>query len=84
MRNILVKSANNKKRTLEILLPVCCTIDSVKFLMFKKMKGFSRKTLAISLKDLERTGFCTVKPLTKFHRVEYRLTTKGQESNIYF
>jgi hypothetical protein len=29
MRNILVKSANNKKRTLEILLPVYWPIDSV-------------------------------------------------------
>ena len=54
MKNILVKSANNKKRTLEILLLLCCTIDSVKYLKFKKNEGLSRKTLAISLKALER------------------------------
>lgn len=40
MRNMLIKSANNKKRMLEILLPVYCTIDSVKFLMFEKNEGF--------------------------------------------
>ncbi len=46
-----------KRGTLEILLPLCCSTDSVRYLKFRKtMKGFSSKTLAIRLKELERNG----------------------------
>ena len=46
-----------KRGTLEILLPLCCTTDSVRYLKFKKtLKGFSSKTLAIRLKELEKNG----------------------------
>ena len=70
-----------KRGTLEILLPLCCTTDSVRYLKFKKtMKGFSSKTLAIRLKELERNGILHRQAFSEIPpRVEYRLTTKGQE-----
>ena len=70
-----------KRGTLEILLPLCCTTDSVRFLKFKKtMKGFSSKTLAIRLKELERNGILDRQAFSEIPpKVEYRLTTKGQE-----
>lgn len=70
-----------KRGTLEILLPLCCTTDSVRYLKFKKtMKGFSSKTLAIRLKDLERNGVLRRQAYSEIPpRVEYRLTAKGQE-----
>jgi DNA-binding HxlR family transcriptional regulator len=53
----------------------------VRYLKFKKtMKGFSSKTLAIRLKDLERNGVLSRQAYSKVPpRVEYRLTAKGQE-----
>lgn len=70
-----------KRGTLEILLPLCCTTDSVRYLKFKKtMKGFSSKTLAIRLKDLERNGVLSRQAYSEIPpHVEYRLTAKGQE-----
>jgi DNA-binding HxlR family transcriptional regulator len=70
-----------KRGTLEILLPLCCTTDSVRYLKFKKtMKGFSSKTLAIRLKDLEKNGVLSRQAYSEIPpRVEYRLTAKGQE-----
>jgi DNA-binding HxlR family transcriptional regulator len=70
-----------KRGTLEILIPLCCTTDSVRYIKFRRaMKGFSSKTLAVRLKELqknkilEREAFNEIPP-----RVEYRLTPKGQE-----
>ena len=70
-----------KRGTLEILIPLCCTTDSVRYIKFRRtMKGFSSKTLAARLKELqknkilERRSFNEIPP-----RVEYRLTAKGQE-----
>jgi DNA-binding HxlR family transcriptional regulator len=70
-----------KRGTLEILLPLCCTTDSVRYLKFKKtMKGFSSKTLAIRLKELERNGILNRRAYKEIPpRVEYQLTSKGQE-----
>jgi DNA-binding HxlR family transcriptional regulator len=70
-----------KRGTLEILLPLCCTTNSVRYLKFKKtMKGFSSKTLAIRLKELERNGILNRQAYNEIPpRVEYRLTSKGQE-----
>ncbi len=70
-----------KRGTLEILLPLCCTTDSVKYLKFKNtMKGFSSKTLAIMLKDLGRKGILHMQASNEtLPRVEYPLTTKAQE-----
>ena len=39
------------------------------------LRGFSSKTLAIRLKELEAND----RPTMKFLRAEYRLTNKGQE-----
>ena len=70
-----------KRGTLEILLPLCCSTESVRYLKFKKtMKGFSSKTLAIRLKELERNGILHMQAFNEIPpRVEYRLTGKGQE-----
>jgi DNA-binding HxlR family transcriptional regulator len=70
-----------QRGTSEILLPLCCTTDSVRYLKFKKtMKGFSSKTLAIRLKELERNGILDRQAFNEIPpRVEYRLTAKGQE-----
>ncbi|MBA3285200.1 MAG: helix-turn-helix transcriptional regulator [Nitrosopumilus sp.] len=70
-----------KRGTLEILLPLCCTTDPVRYLKFKKtMKGFSSKTLATRLKELERNGILHRQAFNEIPpRVEYQLTTKGQE-----
>ena len=76
-----IRKLITKRGTLEILLPLCCTTDSVRYLKFKKtMKGFSSKTLAIRLKELERNGILHRQAFNEIPpRVEYRLTTKGQE-----
>jgi DNA-binding HxlR family transcriptional regulator len=70
-----------KRGTLEILIPLCCTTDPVRYLKFRKsMKGFSSKTLAVRLKQLERNGILERKAYNEIPpRVEYRLTDKGQE-----
>lgn len=44
-----------KRRTLEILIPLCCSTYSVRYMTFKNsMKGFSSKTLTTRLRDLEK------------------------------
>jgi DNA-binding HxlR family transcriptional regulator len=70
-----------KRGTLEILIPLCCTRNPVRYMKFRQtLKGFSSKTLAVRLKELqnsdilERQAYNEIQP-----RVEYRLTTKGQE-----
>jgi len=43
------------------------------------MKGFSSKTLAILLKELEKSGILSRKSYNEIPpRIEYRLTDKGQ------
>ena len=70
-----------KRGTLEILIPLCCTTDPVRYIKFRRsMKGFSSKTLAIRLKQLEKNGILERKAYNEIPpRVEYRLTSKGQE-----
>ena len=70
-----------KRGTLEILIPLCCTTNPVRYLKFRNsMKGFSSKTLAIRLKELEKNGILSRKSYNEIPpRVEYRLTGKGQE-----
>ena len=85
--DVLMKETSSLRKlitqrgTLEILLPLCCSTDSVRYLKFKKtMKGFSSKTLAIRLKELEKNGILHRQAFNEIPpRVEYRLTTKGQE-----
>jgi DNA-binding HxlR family transcriptional regulator len=70
-----------KRGTLEILIPLCCTTDPVRYIKFRRsMKGFSSKTLAIRLKQLEKNEILERKAYNEIPpRVEYRLTNKGQE-----
>jgi len=70
-----------KRGTLEILIPLCCTTDPVRNIKFRRsMKGFSSKTLAIRLKQLEKNGILERKAYNEIPpRVEYRLTDQGQE-----
>jgi DNA-binding HxlR family transcriptional regulator len=70
-----------KRGTLEILIPLCCTINPVRYIKFRKsMKGFSSKTLAMRLKELEKSGILNRKSYNEIPpRVEYNLTNKGQE-----
>jgi DNA-binding HxlR family transcriptional regulator len=70
-----------KRGTLEILIPLCCNSSPVRYITFRNsMKGFSSKTLAIRLKELEKNGILSRKSYNEIPpRVEYRLTSKGQE-----
>ena len=70
-----------KRGTLEILIPLCCTTDSVRYIKFRRtMKGFSSKTLAARLKELQKNKILERKSFNEIPpRVEYRLTAKGQE-----
>jgi DNA-binding HxlR family transcriptional regulator len=70
-----------KRGTLEILIPLCCSTDPVRYIKFRRsMKGFSSKTLAIRLKQLEKNRILERKAYNEMPpRVEYRLTSKGQE-----
>ena len=76
LRNIITK-----RGTLEILIPLCCSTDPVRYVTFRKsMKGFSSKTLTIRLKELEKSGILNRQSFNEIPpRVEYRLTSKGQE-----
>lgn len=70
-----------KRGTLEILIPLCCSTDPVRYITFRKsMKGFSSKTLTVRLRELEKNGILERKYFNEIPpRVEYRLTQKGQE-----
>jgi DNA-binding HxlR family transcriptional regulator len=70
-----------KRGTLEILIPLCCTTNPVRYMKFRNsLKGFSSKTLAIRLKQLERNEILERRAYKEIPpRVEYRLTNKGQE-----
>jgi DNA-binding HxlR family transcriptional regulator len=70
-----------KRGTLEILIPLCCTTDPVRYMKFRQtLKGFSSKTLAVRLKELQNSGILERQAYHEIPpRVEYRLTTKGQE-----
>ncbi len=70
-----------KRGTFEILIPLCCTTYPVRYLKFKNsMEGFSSKTLAKRLKELEKGGILNRQAYNEIPpRVEYRLTKKGQE-----
>jgi len=70
-----------KRGTLEILIPLCCTTNPVRYKQFRKsLKGISSKTLAIRLKELEKSGILERLSYNEIPpRVEYKLTNKGQE-----
>ena len=70
-----------KRGTLEILIPLCCSTDPVRYRQFRKsLKGVSSKTLASRLRELEKNGILERKAYNEIPpRVEYRMTPKGQE-----
>ncbi|MGA7976826.1 MAG: helix-turn-helix domain-containing protein [Nitrososphaeraceae archaeon] len=70
-----------KRGTLEILVPLCCTSEAVRHKEFRMLlKGFSSKTLALRLKELEKGGILRRQAYNEIPpRVEYQLTPKGQE-----
>jgi DNA-binding HxlR family transcriptional regulator len=70
-----------KRGTLEILIPLCCTTNPVRHMKFRQtLKGFSSKTLANRLKELEMGGILERRAYHEIPpRVEYRLTIKGQQ-----
>ena len=67
--------------TMEMLIPLCCSTQPVRYKEFRQLlKGFSSKTLARRLKELEKGGILQRQAYNEIPpRVEYRLTTKGQE-----
>ncbi|MDE1867696.1 MAG: helix-turn-helix transcriptional regulator [Thaumarchaeota archaeon] len=70
-----------KRGTLEILIPLCCTTKPVRYKQFRDtLKGISSKTLATRLKELEKSGVLERLSYNEIPpRVEYKLTSKGQE-----
>lgn len=69
-----------KRGTLEILVPLCCTSEAVRHKEFRMLlKGFSSKTLALRLKELEKGGILRRQAYNEIPpRVEYQLIPKGQ------
>lgn len=70
-----------KRGTLEILIPLCCTTEPVRYKQFRQaLKGISSRTLAIRLKELEKSGVLERLSYNEIPpRVEYKLTSKGQD-----
>lgn len=70
-----------KRGTFEMLIPLCCTTNPVRYMKFRNtLKGFSSRTLARRLKELEKADVLTRQAYHEIPpRVEYRLTPKGQE-----
>jgi DNA-binding HxlR family transcriptional regulator len=70
-----------KRGTFEMLIPLCCTTNPVRYKHFKElMKGISSKTLVRRLKELEKGGILKRQAYNEIPpRVEYKLTEKGQE-----
>jgi DNA-binding HxlR family transcriptional regulator len=70
-----------KRGTLEILIPLSCSTNPVRHKMFRQaMKGFSTRTLSNRLNELEKNRIVERQRYNEIPpRVEYRLTTKGQE-----
>ena len=76
LRNLITK-----RGTLEILIPLCCSTEPVRYKKFREtMKGISSKTLSYRLHELEKGGVLERRSYNEIPpRVEYNLTTKGQE-----
>jgi DNA-binding HxlR family transcriptional regulator len=76
-----LRSLITKRGTLEILIPLCCTTNPVRHKQFRQaLKGFSTRTLSIRLKELEKGDILERHRYNEIPpRVEYTLTTKGQE-----
>src|ERR687890_1605582 len=77
----ILRNLITKRGTLEILIPLCCSTRPVRYKKFREtLKGFSSKTLAYRLRELEKNGIVERRSYNEIPpRVEYRLTTKGVE-----
>lgn len=76
-----IRKLITKRGTIEMLIPLCCSTKPVRYKEFRKLlKGFSSKTLARRLKELEESEILQRQAYNEIPpRVEYRLTIKGQE-----
>ncbi len=76
-----IRKLITKRGTLEMLIPLCCTTNPVRHKRFRELlKGFSSKTLARRLKELENAGILERQAYNEIPpRVEYKMTPKGQE-----
>ena len=76
-----IRKLITKRGTIEMLIPLCCSINPIRHKEFRQLlKGVSSKTLARRLKELERGGILERQAYNEIPpRVEYRLTSKGQE-----
>jgi len=76
-----IRKLITKRGTMEMLIPLCCSTNSVRYKEFRQLlKGFSSKTLARRLKELEKGGILERHAYNEIPpRVEYKLTAKGQE-----
>ena len=70
-----------KRGTFEMLIPLCCTTNPVRYMKFRNtLKGFSSRTVARRLKELQDGGILERQAYNEIPpRVEYFLTPKGQE-----
>jgi DNA-binding HxlR family transcriptional regulator len=73
-----------KRGTLEILIPLCCSTNPVRYKKFRQaMKGFSTRTLTNRLDELRKNGIVERYRYNEIPpRVEYSLTAKGQDLAI--
>ena len=76
LRNLITK-----RGTLEILIPLCCSTNPVRYKKFREtLKGISSKTLVYRLQELEKGGILERQSYNEIPpRMKYRLTPKGQE-----
>jgi DNA-binding HxlR family transcriptional regulator len=76
-----IRKLITKRGTMEMLIPLCCSTQPVRYKEFRQLlKGFSSKSLARRLKELEKAEILERQAYNEIPpRVEYRLTTKGQE-----
>jgi DNA-binding HxlR family transcriptional regulator len=76
-----IRKLITKRGTIEMLIPLCCSTNPVRYKEFRQLlKGFSSKTLARRLKELEKGGILERQAYNEIPpRVEYRLSSKGQE-----
>jgi DNA-binding HxlR family transcriptional regulator len=70
-----------KRGTLEILIPLCCSTNPVRYKKFRQvMRAFSTRTLTNRLDELRKNGILVRYRYNEIPpRVEYELTTKGRE-----
>jgi DNA-binding HxlR family transcriptional regulator len=76
-----LRSLITKRGTLEILIPLCCSTEPVRYKKFREtLNGISSKTLAYRLRELQKGGILERHSYNEIPpRVEYNLTAKGQE-----